>query len=302
MVISSPTTTVRGYHAYVDPETKKIMGLPPKWAEIVNNTIPEEERKKNPEAVRQVIQFIADNQAQQDDIAPPLPEKLPQTPNKEMIWKTGHTYKNIVLSKEVEKVKTKQEVFSRLKSLCRHSVDGAHLKYKDVVPIARGASGMVCKAIDGEHNNETVAIKKINLERQTNVKSILSELHILRELNHPNVISFLDAHFLESAESELWIVTEYMNGGSLTNVVTYTELSELQISAITFEVLKGLNFLHDKNIIHRDIKSDNVLLDSRGLVKIADLGFSASINLDEKRVTTLGVSGTIFSVFSFLKK
>jgi tRNA A-37 threonylcarbamoyl transferase component Bud32 len=297
MIISKPTFTVPGYHAYVDPVTKEIKGLPPKWAEIINNKISEEDRKRNPEAVIQVANFITDSEKIPSEVeeTPPLPEKQPK--NLQVNYnKSNHGYKNVTPSKEVRKVTTKDEIFRQLKRLCYQSTNEAHKKFTDLQAIARGASAVVYTAKDTEFD-KTVAIKKLNLEKQTSLRSILSELYILKDISHPNIITFLEAHFLESAQSELWIVFEFMNGGSLTNLVTYTEMNESQISAVTFEVLKGLNFLHDQSIIHRDIKSDNILLDTRGKVKIADLGFSVSVDIDEKRETTLG---TVKFVILFL--
>lgn len=133
-----------------------------------------------------------------------------------------------------------------------------------------------------------VAIKNIILSQQKRIKLILNELVILSKLRHPNVVSFIDGFYFETPEKSLKIVTEYMDGGALTDVVEKTILSEPQIAAISFEVLKGLDFLHDQNIIHRDIKSDNILLDTRGAVKIADLGYCANISVSEKRRTAVG--------------
>lgn len=79
-----------------------------------------------------------------------------------------------------------------------------------------------------------------------------------------------------------------MDGNSLTTIIEQTDLTEPQIAAISFEVLKGLDFLHDQNVIHRDIKSDNILLNTKGNVKLADLGYSSNVDTDEKRKTAVG--------------
>ena len=67
---------------------------------------------------------------------------------------------------------------------------------------------------------------------------------------------------------ELWVVMEFMNGGALTDIVLQTVLNEPQISAISKEVLEGVNYLHKHEVVHRDIKSDNILLSSKGEIKI----------------------------------
>jgi protein-serine/threonine kinase len=78
-----------------------------------------------------------------------------------------------------------------------------------------------------------------------------------------------------------------MEGGMLTDIIDKHSFTEPQISIICLETLRGLHHLHSKNIIHRDIKSDNVLLDARGRIKISDFGYSAKLTTDKNRRATL---------------
>lgn len=159
-------------------------------------------------------------------------------------------------------------------------------RFVDLRKIGQGASGVVFTAID-KTTNKSVAIKQMNLASQPKKELIINEILVMREYHQENVVNFVDS-FLVSNE-ELWVVMEYLAGGSLTDVVTETILNEGQIASICRECLKALEFLHSQSVIHRDIKSDNVLLGMDGAVKLTDFGFCAQLASEaSKRSTMVG--------------
>ncbi|CAL8086307.1 unnamed protein product [Calicophoron daubneyi] len=165
------------------------------------------------------------------------------------------------------------------------SIGDPNWKYERMEKIGQGASGVVYGGIEIA-TGRRVAIKQMNLKQQPKKELIVNEIYVMKAKKHPNVVNYLDSYLVGD---ELWVVMEYLDGGSLTEVVTETLMDEGQISAVCRECLQALDFLHKNQVIHRDIKSDNILLGLDGSVKLTDFGFCAQLSSEQtKRSTMVG--------------
>ncbi len=157
------------------------------------------------------------------------------------------------------------DIVARLTQIC--SKGDPRQIYHDLNKIGQGASGGVYTGHEMD-NNRLVAIKQMNLEQQPKKELIINEIIVMKDSRHPNIVNFIDSFLVAG---ELWVIMEFMEGGSLTDVVTFNIMSEGQIAAVCKETLKGLQHLHSKGVIHRDIKSDNILLSNDGNIKLSKL-------------------------------
>ncbi|NXJ24628.1 PAK3 kinase, partial [Dicrurus megarhynchus] len=88
-------------------------------------------------------------------------------------------------------------------------------------------------------------------------------------------------------DEDLWLVMEYMDGGTLQDVVRQTRMAEGEMAAVSRECLQGLDFLHSNWVIHRDLKSSNILLGMDGSVKLADFGLCAQLSPEQDQRSSM---------------
>ena len=139
--------------------------------------------------------------------------------------------------------------------------------------IGKGSFAKVYYGVNRTTGQE-VAIKKISFYNlPDNIKTkTLSEIEILKSIDHPNIIKLYEYFF---DNNYLFLITEYCNNGDLTSWIKKNN-TELEILDVIKQIVEGLNYLHNKKIIHRDIKPQNILLNDK-TVKICDFGFSMII-------------------------
>lgn len=147
--------------------------------------------------------------------------------------------------------------------------------YKLLEEVGYGASATVYRAIYLPFN-EVVAVKCLDLDRcNSNLDDIRREAQTMSLIDHPNVIR---AYCSFVVDHNLWVVMPFMAEGSCLHLmkIAYPDgFEESAIGSILKETLKALEYLHRQGHIHRDVKAGNILLDSNGVVKLADFGVSA---------------------------
>lgn len=150
-------------------------------------------------------------------------------------------------------------------------------QYQLVDEIGHGVSATVYEA-KCLPLNETVAIKSIDLERlNATLDDVSREAQMMSLIDHPNV---LRAHCSFIVQQNLWVVMPFMAGGSCLSIMKTSfpnGFEEPTIALVLKETLKALEYLHQQGHLHRDVKAGNILIGSKGEIKVADFGVSACV-------------------------
>ncbi|GIQ80494.1 hypothetical protein KIPB_001300 [Kipferlia bialata] len=154
--------------------------------------------------------------------------------------------------------------------------------------VGQGASGRVYRATECTTGRE-VAVK-VAAVGDGDMPALLNEIALMRVSQHAGIVKLLDVLY-DKGRCEVWIVMEYMRAGSLADVLqNQGTLDEAAIASVAKSVLQVLAFLHKNSRIHRDIKSDNLLLSNQGDVKLSDFGFCVQLAVEQ--TTRRSVVGT----------
>ena len=146
-------------------------------------------------------------------------------------------------------------------------------------PLGKGAFGSVC-LVTRKEDQKVYAMKSINIGKLDfqEKEAALNEVRILASLNHPNIIGYKDAFYDENSRT-LNIIMEYADEGDISHKIQENLKRRLRFEESTIwewiiQLLKGLKYLHDNKIMHRDLKCANIFLMKNGLLKIGDLNVS----------------------------
>jgi serine/threonine protein kinase len=163
------------------------------------------------------------------------------------------------------------------------------LHYKITEKLGEGGMGVVYKAHDTKLDR-FVALKFLPSNASVNAETkarFTQEAKAAAALNHPNICTI---HGVEEADGNLFIVMEYIDGGTLRDKVPYRTIDDAVTVAI--QIGEALHEAHDKGIVHRDVKADNIMLTSKGQVKVMDFGL-AKLKGTLKLTRTSSTVGTL---------
>jgi serine/threonine protein kinase len=167
--------------------------------------------------------------------------------------------------------------------------DNSILHYSLIEKIGEGGMGLVYKAKD-QKLERLVALKFLPprvADHEERRARFLIEARVTAALNHPNIATI---YAIEETEEEFFIVMEYIEGTELSQIIEDGEFDERTTIDIATQLAQGLMAAHEKMIIHRDIKSSNIMIKQDGLVKILDFGLAKLVGQSDltKTGTTMG--------------
>lgn len=210
-------------------------------------------------------------------------------------WDRSSRISNIVIpeDKPLERQKSERSIAAASKSISQLGITPGDrqfldkLKAEEMTPtrwirgqmIGSGSFGTVYMGMNA-FTGELLAVKQVELpnggieeSRKTKmVNALKHEVHLMREFDHPNIVQYRG---FKSEDHALNIFLEYVPGGSLASMLNqYGSFEEALVSHYVRQILSGLHYLHERQVIHRDIKGANILVDDKGNIKISDFGLS----------------------------
>jgi serine/threonine protein kinase len=163
--------------------------------------------------------------------------------------------------------------------------------YELLEEIGRGGQGVVYRAHQ-KSLNRTVALKVIGLgpwTTETHLKRFRREAEAAAKLEHPNIVPI---HEVGEQDGQCYFSMNFIEGGQLDEVVRRTPISIRQAAELIAKIARTVQYAHEHGILHRDIKSGNILLDAKGAPHLTDFGLARLVEAESTVTRTLDVMGT----------
>jgi len=156
-------------------------------------------------------------------------------------------------------------------------------KYEKLQKIGEGTYGVVYKARNRE-TGQYIALKKIRLENEDEgiPSTAIREISILKEMIHPTIVSLLD---VVNYDNKLYLVFEFLDQDLKKHMDSVSCLSPSLVQSYTKQLLQGLAYCHQRRIVHRDLKPQNLLIDQKGSLKLADFGLARAFCVPVRQYT-----------------
>ncbi|BGP19019.1 hypothetical protein JCM10213_009272 [Rhodosporidiobolus nylandii] len=171
--------------------------------------------------------------------------------------------------------------------LASSSLSNISLRWQQGKFIGGGTFGNVYLAVNLD-SGEELAVKEIRFQDLQSaphlVKTIRDEMKVMEMLRHDNIVQY---YGIEVHRDKVYIFEEYCPGGSLANLLEHGRIEdEIIIQIYALQMLSGLIYLHSQNVVHRDIKPDNILLDGNGTIKYVDFGAAKVLAKNQKTLAS----------------
>jgi len=208
-------------------------------------------------------------------------EQMEDIDNGVMVAKNKDNY----FSKEdFEKIETRFPTYKEMsQSLAMSRIRPKHkkIKWRAADIIGNGSFGRVIMGLNLQ-TGAMMAVKQVqigstnNHTQQERITALEQEIEFLSQFSHKNIVSYFGS---QKTKTNFNIFLEYVSGGTIADLVEkFGPLNETLIKRYTRQILEGLEYLHLRNIVHRDIKGANVLVDNDGTCKLADFGTAKRIS------------------------
>ncbi|XP_025049187.1 serine/threonine-protein kinase PAK 4 [Alligator sinensis] len=294
--ISGPSNFEHRVHTGYDQQEQKFTGLPRQWQGLIEESAKRPRPPVAPACITAIQHGSQKVKVSEAGVSQGLPDTLPwlggvlSALHAQSQGRTLPSWHQIPPPPAPPQPRSPQREPQRVsheqfRAALQMVVDpGDPRTYLDnFIKIGEGSTGIVCLATV-RSSGKLVAVKKMDLRKQQRRELLFNEVVIMRDYQHENVVEMYNSYLVGD---ELWVVMEFLEGGALTDIVTHTRMNEEQIAAVCQAVLRALSVLHAQGVIHRDIKSDSILLTHDGRVKLSDFGFCAQVNKEVPRRKSL---------------